>query len=133
MTTLQDDLTQAALGGLVSKGDLAEGMRIINKVQRFHLENDYRYRYSATEYMIGKVYLQMVQRVEPKSFSLIAKNIGFLVKNVPFASIKAEGHLNKAIEVAKEIGAQGILGQAYLDLGLLHKRKKKVLKDAINT
>jgi len=31
--------------------------------------------------------------------------------------------LNKAIEVSKEIGANGTLGTAYLDLGLLHKAK----------
>jgi tetratricopeptide (TPR) repeat protein len=56
----------------------------------------------------------------------MAKNIGFLVKNVPFASKKAEDHFNKAIEVAKGIGANGILGQAYLDLGILHKTKGRI-------
>jgi len=44
---------------------------------------------------------------------------------VPSAGKKAEDHFNKAIEVAKEIGAKGTLGQAYLDLGLLHKAKGK--------
>jgi tetratricopeptide (TPR) repeat protein len=33
---------------------------------------------------------------------------------------KAADHLNKAIEVAHEIGAKGSLGDAYLDLGRLH-------------
>ena len=33
------------------------------------------------------------------------------------------GHFNIAIEVAKEIGAKGTEGQAYLDLGHLHKLK----------
>ena len=54
------------------------------------------------------------------------KNIGFIAKNVPFASHKAEKHLNTAIEVAKEIGTKGILGGAYLDLGLLHKLKRRI-------
>jgi len=67
----------------------------------------------------------MVQSAGPKSFSLIAKNIGFLVKNVPFAGKKAEDHFNKAIEVSKEIGAKMCLGRAYLDLGLLHKAKNR--------
>jgi tetratricopeptide (TPR) repeat protein len=56
----------------------------------------------------------------------MAKNIGFLIKNVPFASKKAEEHFNRAIGVAKEIGAKGMLGTAYLDLGLLHKSKKRI-------
>mgnify|MGYP000470573014 FL=1 len=53
------------------------------------------------------------------------KNIGFLIKNLPGASKKAEDHFNKAIKVAKEIGANGLLGPAYLDLGLFFKAKKR--------
>ena len=53
------------------------------------------------------------------------KNIGFLIKNVPGASKKAEDHFRQTIEVAKEIGANGLLGPAYLDLSLLHKAKKR--------
>jgi tetratricopeptide (TPR) repeat protein len=45
------------------------------------------------------------------------------MKNVPFASQKAEAHFNKAIEVAKEIEAEGIQCLSYLDLGLLHKAR----------
>jgi tetratricopeptide (TPR) repeat protein len=110
---------------LLSKGDLAKGMSIIDDLQQFHLKNDYRYRYATFEYMLGRFYLQIVQRAGPKSLSLIAKNIGFLIKNVPFADKKAESNFNQAIEVAKEIGAKGILGQAYLYLGLLHKAKNR--------
>ncbi len=65
---------------------------------------------------------------EPISLSKIFKNIGFLVKNVPFASKKAEGHFKKVIEVAGEMRAKTILGGVYLDLGLLHKAKKRTDK-----
>ena len=47
------------------------------------------------------------------------------MKNVPFASRKAEGHYKKVIEVAEEMGAKIVMGSAYLDLGLLHKAKKR--------
>ena len=57
--------------------------------------------------------------------SIVLKNLGFLAKNVPFASKKAENYFNRAIESAKQSGAKGILGQVYLDLGLLHKAKKR--------
>jgi len=45
------------------------------------------------------------------------------------------GCLYAYIETAKEIGARGILGQAYLDLGLLHKAKgkKDKAKECIST
>jgi tetratricopeptide (TPR) repeat protein len=55
----------------------------------------------------------------------MAKNIGFLVKNVPFATKKAEEHFNKAIEIFKEIGAKGFLGQVHLSQGLLYKATKR--------
>jgi tetratricopeptide (TPR) repeat protein len=55
----------------------------------------------------------------------MAKNIGFLVKNAPFATKKAEEHFHKSIELLKEIGARGYLGQAYLSLGLLYKASKR--------
>ena len=47
------------------------------------------------------------------------------MRNVPFASKKAEGHFKKVIEVAGEMGVKAILGGGYLDLGLLHKAKKR--------
>ena len=33
--------------------------------------------------------------------------------------------MNKAIELLRAIGAKGLLGTAYLDLGLFYKAKKK--------
>ncbi len=58
----------------------------------------------------------------------MAKNIGFLVKNVPFATKKAQEHFNKAIELFKETGAKGYLGQVYLSQGLLYKATKRADK-----
>lgn len=49
----------------------------------------------------------------------------FIAGEFPSARRKAEDHFNKAIEVAREIGAKGVLGQIYLDLGLLHMAKNK--------
>jgi tetratricopeptide (TPR) repeat protein len=60
------------------------------------------------------------------------------LKNVPFAAKKAENHFQKAIELAKEISAKGLLGQATLELGLLHKIKgrtdeaRKCISDAVH-
>jgi len=58
----------------------------------------------------------------------MAKNIGFLVKNMPFATQKAEEHFNKAMGLFKEIGMKGYLGVAYLGLGLLYKATKRTDK-----
>ena len=48
---------------------------------------------------LGNVYLRIVRGQGSLPLSLLAKNVGFLVKNVPLAAKKAESHFNKAIEV----------------------------------
>jgi hypothetical protein len=78
---------------------------------------------------VGKIYSRLAQGGEEKrDFSFLMRNIGFLIKNLPSAHKKAEEHLNIAIETAGEIGAKGILGQAYLELGRLHKARGKMGK-----
>jgi len=47
------------------------------------------------------------------------------VKNIPFARKKAERYFKNAIKSSQEIGAKGLIGQAYLNLGLLYKAKKR--------
>jgi tetratricopeptide (TPR) repeat protein len=122
---------------LIAKGQMSQGLKLLEEGQRECLENQWRTVYVRSEYALGKVYSQIVEGSVPISLSTMAKNIGFLIKNVPFASKKAEEHFNKAIEVAKEIGAKGTMGMAYLDLGLLYRTKgkteqaKKCISEAI--
>ena len=113
--------------GLVSiaKGQMGQGLKMIEEALRACHENQRRSWYATIEHTLGQVYLQIVDKTAPVSLPMMAKNIGFIIRNVPSAGKKAEDHFNKAIEVAKEIGAKGTLGQAYLDLGLLHKAKGK--------
>ena len=121
----------------INKGHMAQGLEMLEEERQSSIENERKILHARLEYMMGKVYLQIVQREGTKSISMLAKNIGFLVKEAPFADKKAENHFNKAIDVSKEIGAKGILGDAYLNLGLLHKAKgrteqaKKCISDAI--
>jgi tetratricopeptide (TPR) repeat protein len=110
---------------LIGKGQMSQGLKLLEEGQRDCLENQVRTLYARSEYVLGKVYSQIVEGSGPISLSTMAKNIGFLIKNVPFASKKAEEHFNRAIEVAKEIGAKGTMGMAYLGLGLLYRMKGK--------
>jgi class 3 adenylate cyclase/tetratricopeptide (TPR) repeat protein len=108
---------------MIDKGHMSQGLKILDEERQSSLKNERRILHAMLELAMGRVYLQVVQGEGPKSLSFLAKNIGFLMKNVPFASQKAEAHLDKAIEVAKQIGVKGQLGQAYLDLCLLHRAK----------
>ena len=114
---------------LIAQGDLKQGMSLYENAMRLFLESKSLYRYAAGNYFMGMVYSKIAQGGgEKKDFSFLVKNIGFLIKTLPFAHKKAEEHLSIAIKTAGEIGAKSVLGQAYLELGQLHKAKGKTEK-----
>ena len=123
---------------MIIRGDISQGIEMIEAVMALLFKSERRYRYAFCNYTLGKVYLQIVQGGGgKKDFSFLAKNIGFMIKTVPFAHQKAEKHFNIAINTAKEIGAKGVLAQAYFDMGRLRQTKgktdeaRKYITDAI--
>jgi tetratricopeptide (TPR) repeat protein len=122
---------------LIAKGQMQQGVKLMEDVQNNLLENQRRVFYAISEYILGEVNLQIATGPKP-SLSIMATNISFLIKNVPFAAQKAEEHYQNAMEIFKEIGMKNYLGQVCLGLGLLYKARKKAdrakqcLSDAIN-
>lgn len=109
---------------LIAKGDLKHGIGLFQNAMRVWLERKSLYRYAAGNCLMGMVYSKISRGGgEKKGFSFVVKNIGFLIRTYPFAHKKAEEHLNIAIKTAGEIGAKSVLGQAYLELGCLHKAR----------
>jgi hypothetical protein len=84
-----------------------------------------------SELLMGMVYSQFATGPTP-TFTIMAKNIGFLFKNVPFAAKKAEDHLKKAIELSKELGLKSFNGIGYLQLGFYLKQAGEVLESLTN-
>ena len=122
-------IAEAGLGAvLISSGRMMEGLNKMKDAARMMSENKRKVPNISAEYMLGNLYLQIALGEGPKSLALMLKNIGFIIKNVPQAAKKAEHHLSRAIELAEEIGSRQFLGQAYLDLGRLHKVKKRTNK-----
>ena len=123
----------------IIKGDLQKGIELMEEVREILLKHDSKYRIIHSYYLLGRVYAQIAMGGGKKDLSFIGKNIGFLIRNAPFAAQRAEENFQKAIEVAREIGAKGMLGQCYLDLGQLYKVKKKTdqarkcIADAVET
>jgi class 3 adenylate cyclase/tetratricopeptide (TPR) repeat protein len=111
---------------LIAKGQMSRGFAMIEKARSSCLENERITTLGVAEYILGRIYLQLAKPSKSIKFWMLARNIGFLLANVPQAALKAEQHLLKAIEIAERIGAKGILGQAYLDLGLLRNKEGKV-------
>jgi tetratricopeptide (TPR) repeat protein len=107
----------------IAKGQMSKGLKMIEDVLQTLVENDRKCLCCLVEYILGKVFLGMVEGAGPIGFSTMTKNIGFFVRNLPFASKRAEAHFNKAIEVADQVGCRGVMGMAHLGLGLLHQAK----------
>jgi class 3 adenylate cyclase/tetratricopeptide (TPR) repeat protein len=110
---------------LIVTGRMKHGLRILESAQQTSIENQMKFWYIQSEYILGKLYSQMATGPTP-ALSTLAKNIGFLVKNAPLAVKKAEAQFTKTIELSKKVGTKGLLGSAYLDLGLFYQTRKKI-------
>ncbi len=122
----------------VSQGQMSRGLTMIEKERDLCEEAGVKIFALFGNFILGRIYKQIAEGAGPISPAIVAKNIGFLLKNVPFAAKKAESHFQKAINLAKEIGAKGVLGQVTLELGLLHNVKgrtdeaRKCISDAVH-
>ena len=105
----------------LGNGRLKKGLNILEETREIYRKNRAKLRLAWQEHSIGKFYLKLAERSGPMGFLTIIKNIGFLIRNVPFARKLAEKYLKSSIELSEEIGSDFILGQAQLDLGLLYK------------
>jgi class 3 adenylate cyclase/tetratricopeptide (TPR) repeat protein len=110
---------------LVARGRMNKGINLIKETRQSLLDNDLAFFSNQAEYVLGKIYLQMVEKSEPISLSTKYKNMGFLIKTLPFAAKKAELHLLRVIEISKKYGSSSYMGYACLDLGMLYKLKKR--------
>ena len=134
MTSNFNSKTHGTVGKLYSgivtviNGDLDRGLGMIMDVMNEYEETGLKYRYAVCNHLLGQIYSQLASGEGKKSLSLIAKNLGFLFKNLPFAAGKAESHFRRAIAVSEEIGAEAILGQSWLDMGIMYRAKKDSAK-----
>jgi len=93
--------------GVISivEGRMDQGLKMIEETQRSLLENGMKTQYARSCLLMGMIYIQMAENAEVAKLTT------------------AKNNFNKAIEVAREIGAKGLMGTAYLGLGLLHQAK----------
>jgi tetratricopeptide (TPR) repeat protein len=109
----------------IAKGRMSHGLKIIEAVQQEYKENGRKFMLGYSEQVLANIYLQILEGAKPASLVTMAKNIGFLLKNVPSAAEKAEKHLHKALEIAEELGSKSVIAWICLDMGRLHKLKNR--------
>ncbi len=112
------------VSALFARGQMHQGTKLMENTRKTLTINQGKTFYALSEYILGKVNSQIATGQKP-SLSIMVRNIGFLIKNVPSATRKAEDHFHKAIELFKQIGMKGYLGEAYLSLGQLYKATKR--------
>jgi len=123
---------------LLSKGQLAYGLKMIQEAKSSWVKSERKAMFAFSDYNLGRIYAQLACGGQKAPFSVIVKNFGFLLKNVPFAAKKAESHFQSAIHQFDELGAKGWVGRVSLDLGHFYKIKgrkdtaRKYLSDAIS-
>ncbi len=115
----------ALLGAvLIARGKMSRGLKMVKEGLRSFSKNERGVAFYIIEFTLGEIYFQILKRDQPINLSMFLKNLGFLLKEFPQATRKADHYLNQTIKMGDEIGARGILqGQAYLDLGYLHQLK----------
>jgi hypothetical protein len=122
---------------LIAKGYMKQGDDMMEAAREKLLRKQRKTTFAISEYIVGEIYFQIATGPTP-SFSMISKNLWFLIKNAPFAGRNAENSLFRAIELFKQLGMKGYLGKSYLILGMLYKDRKnaeeakRYLMDAIN-
>ena len=105
---------------LMARGQYSRGMKMITEAVRVLTENGRFVSLYFLEFALAEIYFQMATRRRRLGFWTICKNLGFILKEVPFARRKAETYLRKIIQVGQEIGASGFMqSHAALNLELL--------------
>ena len=82
--------------------------------------------YPVVELTLGKIFSEIIKGNKSINFMKMIKNFGFIVKNVPFAEKYAIRQYDLVIKSAQKIGAVGYVGQAHLELGIIHKLKNRI-------
>lgn len=121
------DWAQALYGAvLMAQGLYSRGMNMMTEAVRVFTEKGRFVSLYFIEFALAEIYFQMATRSRPLGIWPIVKNLGFILREVPFARRKAETYLRKIIQVGREIGASGFMqSHAARNLELLHRLNGK--------
>jgi len=108
---------------LIAAGQFSKGLKRIKAGLRVLTANGRFYSRYLLEIGLAEIYFQIATRSRPLKLWSAIKNLGFILKEVPFAKRKARTYLCKIILIGKEVEARGFAqGHAWLNLGLLNQQ-----------
>ena len=83
VTEVHSDIFLGAI--YVAQGHMNRGFTMIEEARGRCEESGEKNLFITAEYILGRIYKQIAEGAGPISPAMIVKNIGFLIKNVPFA------------------------------------------------
>ncbi len=110
---------------LVMSGRMAEGVHLIEDSARRYANLGHPFVEPMVDYYLGEIYLQMALGTERPPFSVILRNLGFILRTVPVAAAKARNHLQAAAEQCRVLDIPMTLAMSLYSLGLLESAKKR--------
>jgi len=110
---------------LFAQGRMNEGLTMLKEAAEMGIKGQRKRLLVVVEFYLGNIFSQLAAPNQPIGFSTLMKNLGFLIKNLPGASKKAERQFHKAIKLAEETKSYLYAGQSWLELGRMFKAKKK--------
>ena len=108
---------------MVMAGDMAKGIRFIEEATERMAGWGQTIAHAFGHATLGQIYLEMAIGRERPEFSVILRNIGFLIRTMPFAAAKARRHLEAAIDDFRRLDAPYFIAANLSNLGLLHASK----------
>lgn len=110
---------------LALAGNMRAGVRWIkDSIERF-AELGNKTQPALGRLVLGEIYLQMALGEEKPPFSILIKNLGFILTNMPFAARRARKYLEQAASESRQSDAPGNLARALMDLALLNQMQKR--------
>ena len=75
--------------------------------------------------VLGEIYLEVALGEEKPPLKVLLRNLGFVLRTVPFAKAKARRHLSLALAEARRMDAPSFAARILYDLGRLSRAQKR--------
>ena len=111
---------------LVMSGRIAEGVGQLEATAGRLTAMGQEYARPYADFFLGEIYRNMAAGTERPPWPVIWQNLGFLLRNVPFAKRLARRHLEAALADFRRMDFQASVVLALLSLGELHRAEKRL-------
>jgi class 3 adenylate cyclase len=111
---------------MIVTGRMADGLRAIRATMERFEEWGYARGPVLGHLVLGEIYLKLALRSGSLSWSVVVRNLAFIVSTLPFAARRSRHHLEVAVRAARELGLPAIEARGLHDQALLLRAQGRV-------